>query len=144
MKKADPYLNFPGNTEQAFEFYRTVFGGDFLAVIRFRDFDRNPMGVPERELDRIAHIALPIGDNVLMGTDALEAWGPVTMGTNAYISLEAEGAEEAERLFSALSAGGSREMELQKTDWAEKYGSCTDRYGVQWMVSYTGDVQFPS
>ena len=144
MKSANPYLNFPGNTEEAFTFYRSVFGGDFLAVVRFRDFGDNAMGAPESELDRIAHIALPLGEtNILMGTDVLGSQGQsLTMGNNFYITLEPESAEEAERLFGSLSGGGRVEMPLQQTEWAEKYGACADRFGVQWMVSYTGSVKF--
>jgi PhnB protein len=140
MFTANPYLNFAGNTEEAFTFYRSVFGGEFVDVLRFRDFGGNEMGVPEHELDRIAHIALPLGkDGLLMGTDTLE---PLTVGNNFYITLEADSAAEAERLFAALSAGGRVEMALQKTQWAELYGSCADRFGVQWMIMYTGNVEF--
>ena len=136
MKRANPYLNFPGNTEEAFNYYRSIFGGEFEQVMRFRDFPGNPMGIPEQELDRIAHIALTLGDSTLMATDLLESWPPATQGTNFYINVEADSVEEAERLFHALADGGSVEMELQKTEWAEKYGTCTDRYGVQWMLLY--------
>jgi PhnB protein len=144
MKTVNPYLNFPGNTEEAFGFYRSVFGGDFLGVVRFRDFGDNPMSVPESDQDKIAHIALPLGeDTILMGTDALESLGhALTPGNNFYITLEAETEGEADRLFDALSAGGRVEMPLGRTEWAEKYGSCADKFGVQWMVSYTGEVEF--
>jgi len=143
MKAANPYLNFPGNTEEAFNFYRSVFGGEFIAVLRFRDFGAEPMGIPEKDLDRIAHIALPLGpNNMLMGTDVVGDQPPVSFGNNSYIVLEADSAEEADRLFEGLSAGGTVAMPLQRTEWAEKYGICTDRYGVQWMVDFTGDVQF--
>lgn len=145
MKSANPYLNFPGNTEEAFDFYRAVFGGEFEAVIRFRDLSADGMGAPEKDLDKIAHIALPLGNGLLMATDTLESWNrPLTVGNNYYIALEPESGDEAERLFEALSAGGEAEMPLQPTEWAEKYGSCTDRFGVQWMVSYAGNVKFPS
>jgi len=145
MKTVNPYLNFAGNTEEAFEFYRSVFGGEFLAVVRFKDFGgMDGMELPATDLEKIGHIALPLGDgHILMGTDALESMGQsLTFGNNSYISLEADEPEEAERLFGALSEGGNVEMPLQKTEWAEKYGSCADRYGVQWMVSYTGDVRW--
>ena len=144
MKGANPYLNFNGNTEDAFTFYKSVFGGEFLAVVRFRDFGENPMGVPEKDSDRIAHIALPLGGGViLMGTDVLESQGrPLAMGNNFYIALEADTESEADRLFNHLSSGGGVEMPLQKTEWAEKYGICSDQFGVQWMMSYTGSVQF--
>ena len=143
MKTANPYLNFPGNTREAFEFYRSVFGGEFVDVLRFRDMG-DTMGVPESQLDGIAHISLPLGaGNILMGTDQPESWGqPLRPGNNFYIAIEADDADEADRLFAGLSAGGRVEMALEKTDWAEKYGSCVDRYDVQWMVMYTGDVQF--
>lgn len=141
MKAVNPYLNFPGNTEEAFDFYRSVFGGEFIAVLRFRDFGENPMGIPEKELDKIAHIALPLGpNNMLMATDVVGEQS-LSVGNNTYITLEAESSEEADRLFDGLSAGGKVEMPLQRTQWAEKYGICADRYGVQWMVDYTGDVR---
>jgi PhnB protein len=143
MKAVNPYLNFSGNTEEAFTFYKSVFGGEFLGVMRFRDFPDNAMNVPEGDLDKIAHIALPLGrDNLLMGTDALESSGqPLRVGNNTYIFLEAESAAEAQALFDALSEGGRAEMPLQKVEWAELYGVCTDPFGVQWMVSFTGDAE---
>jgi PhnB protein len=143
MKVANPYLNFAGNTKEAFEFYRSVFGGEFLTVHTFRDFGDNTMGIPEKELDRIAHVALPLGkDNILMGTDVVEGQPSLRAGNNFSIALEADSAEEAGRLFSALFEGGRVEMPLQRTAWSEKYGMGADRFGIQWMVSYTGDVQF--
>ena len=144
MKGAHPYLNFKGNTREAFEFYRSVFGGDFQAVIRFRDFGPNGMGVAEKDLDKIAHIALPLGPHVLlMATDVVDSMPmPLTAGNNFSISLEPESAEEADRLFTSLSTGGAVGMPLQATEWAEKYGCCTDRFGIQWMVSYAGCVRF--
>lgn len=145
MKGVSPYLNFPGNTEEAFEFYRSVFGGQFGNVTRFRDFPDNAMGVPEADAGKIANISLPLTDSsVLMGTDTLASWGPLTFGNNTYITLEAESADEAARLFDALSAGGSVQMPLQQTEWAEKYGSLVDKFGVQWMVNYPGSVVFPA
>ena len=144
MRAVNPYLNFKGNTKEAFDFYRSVFGGEFRAVVRFRDFGDNGMGVAEGDLDKIAHIALPLGPHaMLMGTDVVDSMPMTfTQGNNVYITLEPESGAEAERLFSALSAGGRVEMPLQATAWAEKYGSCADRFGVQWMVSYAGSVQF--
>jgi PhnB protein len=143
MKAANPYLNFKGNTKEAFDFYKSVFGGEFLGVLRFRDFGENGMQVPESDLDKIAHVALPLGNNILMGTDVLESQGQtLNIGNNVYFNIEAESDDEAERLFDALSDGGRVEMALEKTEWAEKYGVCADRFGVQWMVNYTGNVQF--
>ena len=143
MTAVNPYLNFPGNTREAFDFYRSVFGGEFLAVLRFRDFGENTMGIPDEEMDRIAHIALPLGpNNILMATDVVGNRQELKVGNNSYITIEAESVEEADRLFDGLSAGGRVEMPLQQTQWAEKYGICIDRYGVQWMIDYTGNVRF--
>lgn len=138
------YLNFDGDAEEAFQFYRAVFGGEFDGMLRFRDFGEDAMGVPEADRERIAHVSLPlVGDIGLMGSDVA---GPQAAafraGNNVYIYLEAESRAEAERVFAELSAGGTVEMPLQASDWAERYGSLVDRFGVPWMISYTGDVQF--
>ena len=140
MKTVHPYLNFAGNTEEAFRFYRQVFGGDFMGIMRFRDMGGESMNIPPEALDKVAHIALPLGGGtLLMGTDSME---PLTMGNNFYLTVDAESTEEAERLFNGLADGGRVEMPLERTSWAEKYGICVDRFGVQWMVNYEGDVQF--
>lgn len=143
MKAVSPYLNFAGNTEEAFRFYQSVFGGE-LQIVRFSDFPDNSMGVPDKDLDKIANIALSlVGDNMLMGTDTLESFGQeLTVGNNFSITLETDTAEEAEELFNKLSDGGDVEMPLAETEWAEKYGMCTDKFGVQWMVNYTGNKTF--
>jgi PhnB protein len=142
MKSADPYLNFAGNAEEAFNFYRSVFGGDFAMLARFGDYG-DGMGVPESERQKVAHVALPLGNSMLMASDVA---GPqsesLKIGNNVYISLTSDNAEEAERVFNSLARGGSTEMPLQQTEWAEKYGICTDKFGIQWMMSYTGNVQF--
>lgn len=144
MKTAIPYLYFRGNTEEAFAFYKSVFGGEFEAVIRFGDFDKNPMSVPETDLEKIAHVALPLGrSSALMGTDHLESFGEqFNPGNNFYILLDTESAEEAEQLFEALSTGGEARRPLQKTEFAERHGECRDKFGVQWLVNYSGNVQF--
>lgn len=143
MKSANPYVYFPGNTEEAFGFYKSVFGGEFMGMLRYRDFGESGMGLPESAMDKIAHTALPLGGgNILMATDQMDPKVPLVVGNNFYIALEADSEEEADRVFNALSAGGSVEMPLQPTEWAEKYGICKDRFGVQWMMSYTGKVTF--
>jgi PhnB protein len=143
MKAAHPYLNLPGNTEEAFNFYRDVFGGDFAGIYRFRDFGGENMGVPAEDLDRIMHVALPLGDTLLMGTDVLESMGhSLHSGNGIYISLQPDSREEAERVFGRLAEGGKVENELQQTEWAERFGSCTDRFGVRWMMNYEGSVRF--
>lgn len=142
VQAVHPYLNFAGNTLEAFEFYRTVFGGDFPMVLRYRDFPGN-MGAPEAAADRIAHIALPIGANMLMGTDVVgDAVASFRIGNNGYIVLAPDDAAEARRLFDGLAAGGKIEMPLQPTEWAEQYGIVADRFGVQWMVNYEGKNKF--
>ncbi|MBN1239790.1 MAG: VOC family protein [Gammaproteobacteria bacterium] len=143
MKTAHPYLNFKGNTEQAFEFYKSVFGGEFAMLVRFGDFGEDAMGVAENDRNRIAHVSLPLGDAMLMGSDVVGSYGEsFNAGNNFYVSLTADSAEEAERVFDALAAGGQVEMPLQQTEWAEKYGICVDRFGVRWMMGFQGDVQF--
>ncbi len=143
MISTNPYLNFQGNTETAFRFYREVFGGDFISLVRFRDLG-DDMGVDATEQDKIAHIALPLGPhNLLMATDVVGSWGRNhTQGNNFYINLEVESIAEGERLFAGLSQGGTAEMPLQETEWAERYGCVVDQFGVQWMVNFTGSKTF--
>ncbi|WP_149194371.1 VOC family protein [Luteimonas suaedae] len=141
MKTANPYLNFDGNAREAFDHYRSVFGGEFAMSMCFREFGGESMGLSGDMLDRIAHIALPLGDSLLMASDVTRP-GDFKIGTNTYVAVEADSGEEADRVFDGLSAGGRVEMPLQKVEWAEKFGICVDRFGVQWMVSHTGDVQF--
>lgn len=144
MQAANPYLIFDGTAEEAFEFYKSVFGGDFPVFVRFKDMGGGPPGASPAELERVAHVSLPLGPtNMLMASDSAPSQGhTVTVGNNFYVALSPETAEEAERVFKALSSGGRVEMPLQRTEWAEKHGSCTDRFGVQWMVSYAGSVTF--
>lgn len=143
MKSVNPYINFNGNTEEAFRFYQTVFGGE-LQIVRFSDFPDNSMGVPDEDLDKIANIALPLGNGtMLMGTDTLESLGQtLTAGDNFSITLETDTAEEAGELFNKLSDGGNIMMPMAETEWAEKYGMCTDKFGIQWMFNYTGNKNF--
>lgn len=137
-----PYLNFAGNTEEAFNFYRSVFGGEFLGVLRFRDYGGQDMGIPEEDLDKIMHIALPLTpDTLLMATDSLNCLGhDLVMGNNSHINLSPDSATDADRLYAELSEGGNVSMPLQATPWAEKYASFSDRYGVYWMINYEGNA----
>ena len=138
MPAINPYLNFAGNTEEAFNFYKSVFGGDFLTLQRFKDTPEASK-IPKHEQDKVMHVALPIGKgNVLMATDALESMGQkVTFGNNFYITIDPESREEAQRLFDGLSAGGKVEMPMQDAFWGSYFGMFKDRFGVQWMVNYT-------
>ena len=140
MAKVNTYLNFHRNTEEAFNFYKQVFGGEFTGGIsRFRDIPpaEGLHPLPEADKDLVMHVALPIlGGHVLMGTDAPESMGfKVNFGNNVYINLQPDTREETRRLFNGLSAGGIVEMELQVMFWGDYYGSCKDKYGVQWMFS---------
>ena len=140
MARVSTYLNFPGNTEEAFLFYRSVFGGEFHGGIRrFGDIDM-PEGAPalsEADKKLIIHIELHIvGGHCLMATDAPDSMGfAVNFGNNVYINLDLDTRAETERLFMALSNGGVVTQELADMFWGAYYGSCTDQYGVQWMVN---------
>lgn len=139
MKRATPYLNFPGTAEEAFAFYRGVFGGE-PSMVRYRD-----MGMDSSDEGHlVAHVSLPIADDtVLMGSDVSGAQAKdLRVGNNVQIHLAATDAAEARRVFEALAAGGTIEMPLDRTEWAELFGGCVDRYGVHWMVDYTGGVRF--
>jgi PhnB protein len=140
MASVNTYLNFPGNTEEAFTFYKSVFGGDFVGpIMRFKDIpvSENTPPVADSDKNLVMHVALGIlNGHLLMGTDAPESMGfKVTFGNNVYISLQPDTREETRRLFNALSQGGKIEMELQDMFWGDFYGSCTDKYGVQWMFN---------
>jgi PhnB protein len=132
----NPYLNFKGNAEEAFTFYKSVFGGDFAVLMRFGD---NPQcgEMAEDDKQRIMHIALPIdGGGMLMATDALESMGQtLNVGNNFYISLSPSTREDADRIFNALSDGGTVEMQLADMFWGGYFGSFTDKFGVQWMLN---------
>jgi PhnB protein len=136
MTAVNLYLNFNGNTEEAFRFYQSIFGGEFSNFQRFKEVpgtEELPPGVA----DKIMHIALPVGNIMLHATDALESMGhPLTVGNNFNIMLEPDSQEETEKLFAQLSAGGKVTMPLQDTFWGAYYGSFIDRFGVPWMVNY--------
>ncbi len=140
MATVNTYLNFARNTEEAFNFYKSVFGGEFVGGIsRFRDIppSENTPPIPEADKDLVMHIALPIlAGHLLMGTDAPESMGfKVDFGNNVYISLQPDTREETKKLFRALSDGGKVEMDLQDMFWGDFYGSCSDKYGVHWMFN---------
>ena len=137
MAKLNPYLNFPGNTEEAFNFYKSVFGGEFPAVMRYKD-TAEAGKISAEDGEKIMHMALPIGDgNVLMGTDFLESMGDkLTMGNNISLSLSPTSEEEANKLFNGLSAGGKVTMPLAKTFWNAYFGMLDDKFGIHWMINY--------
>ena len=131
----NPYLNFDGTSEEAFNFYKSVFGGEFATVMRFKD---NPEcgNITDQEKERIMHIALPIdGGGMLMASDSLESFGQkLTQGNNFYISLSPGSKEEADRLFAGLSEGGNVEMAMSDMFWGY-FGCFADKFGVQWMLN---------
>ena len=141
MARVSTYLNFPRNTEEAFNFYKSIFGGEFGGdgIARFGDIPASEGMPPIAEDDKslIMHIELPItGGHVLMATDAPETMGfQVNYGNNVHINLEPDTRAETKRLFDALSASGKVTMELQDAFWGAYFGSCSDRYGVQWMFN---------
>jgi len=137
MATLNPYLNFMGNTEEAFNFYKSVFGGEFTVLQRMKDTP-DADKLPANEREKIMHVALPIGKgNTLMGTDMLESMGhKMEKGNNISLSLSTESEAETEKLFKALSAGGVVGMPLEKMFWGAYFGMCTDKFGIQWMVNY--------
>jgi|SRR5688572_12870541 len=144
MARTSTYLNFPRNTEEAFNFYKSVFGGEFGSggIARFADVPPSEGSPPMPDADKnlVMHVELPItGGHYLMGTDAPESMGfKVNFGNNMYINLEPDTRAETKRLFVALSKGGKVSMVLQDMFWGAYFGSCTDKFGVQWMFNCTG------
>ena len=137
MVAVNPYLNFNGTTEDAFIFYKSVFGGDFITLQRFKDTPEAD-SVPVADREKIMHVALEIGEGtILMGTDALESMGhPLKVGNNFYMSISVNSEKEADKYFHALSEGGRINVPLEKTFWGAYFGIFTDKFGIQWMISY--------
>ena len=129
------YLTFAGECRAAFEFYRTVFGGDFLFMQTFADGPAD-MQVPEETKDLIMHVTLPVGGGVLMGSDTIEQFSPLPVtGTNFALSLGPDSKEQADDLFARLSEGGRVTMPMQDQFWGAYFGTCTDRFGIGWMIN---------
>lgn len=135
MATINTYLNFNGNTEEAFNFYKNAFGGEFAMLQRFGETP-GCEDMPTVEKDKIMHIALPIGGNILMGTDVPESRGKVQNGTSMSISINTDSEQETRELFEKLSEGGNIEMPLDKMFWGALFGMFTDKFGIQWMVNY--------
>ena len=137
MSTVNLYINFNGTTEEAFRFYKSVFGGEFIGLQRFKDTPVvEKLSVEDEE--KLMHISLPLGDNLLLhGTDMLESRGQILVaGNNFNIMIEAKSREEAEKYFKELSAGGKVGMPLRDEVWGAYFGSFTDKFGIQWMVNY--------
>lgn len=137
MALINPYINFNGNAEEAFNFYKSVFGGAFLRVMRYKDLSVPGAPYAEKEADKIMHIALPIGKNILMGNDVPESMGRVNENENrSKISISAASREEADKLFNGLSAGGKVEFPIGDSPWGSYFGMFRDKYGIEWMVEF--------
>ncbi|NVO12158.1 MAG: VOC family protein [Bacteroidales bacterium] len=137
MAIINPHINFNGNAEEAFNFYKSVFGGEFAMIMRFKDMSSTEYPVAENEANKIMHIALPIGKNILMGNDVPESMGRVNENENrSKISISAESREEADKLFSGLSAGGNIEVPIDDSPWGSYFGMFRDKYGIEWMVDF--------
>ena len=138
MTTLHPWINFNGNAEEAFTFYKSVFGGEFTKIVRFKDLASDEFTVPEKEADKIMYIALPIGaDNLLIANDVPEAMGKVNENENrSKILVRAESKEEADRLFQGLSAGGSVEGPMGDSPWNSYAGMFRDKYGIEWIIEF--------
>ena len=147
MASTSTYLNFPRNTEEAFNFYKSVFGGEFFGgkIMRFSDVPPQEGMPPMAEEDKnlVMHVELAIvGGHMLMGTDAPESWGfTVNFGNNVHINLQPDTRAETEKLFKSLSADGKVTMELQDMFWGDYFGSCTDKFSVNWMFNCSEKVK---
>lgn len=136
MPTVNPYLNFGGNAEEAFNFYQSVFGGDFAMVMRFKDAPSEFAGQGKDE-NRIMHIALPIGPNtILMGSDISSEMPPPQFGDNIHISYTADSKDNATTIYNKLSQGGTEVMSMQNTFWGSYFGMLKDRFGINWMISF--------
>lgn len=138
MATLNPYINFNGNAAEAFDFYKSVFGGEFEKVARYKDFSSPEHPISESDGNRIMHIALPIGKSgMLMGSDVLEVMGKVNEEDNrSSIAIIAESREEADKLFNGLSKGGKIEMPLADSPWGSYFGMFADKFGVKWMIDF--------
>ena len=138
MALINPHINFNGNAEEAFTFYKSVFGGAFARVVRFKDISSPEFPIAEKEENKIMHIALPVGkSNMLMANDVPEILGKVNENENrSKISISAESKEEADKLFNGLSAGGEIEMPITDNPGGSYFGMFRDKYGIEWMVDF--------
>ena len=137
MALINPHINFNGNAEEAFNFYRSVFGGEFEKIMRFKDLSNPEFPVAESEANKIMHIALPVGKNFLMANDVPEIMGKTNENENrSKIFISTESREEADKLFNGLSAGGTIEGPIGDSPWGSYFGCFRDKYGIEWMVDF--------
>lgn len=137
MTTINPYINFNGNAEEAFTFYKSVFGGEFDSIVRFKDLESPEFPIPENEANKIMRIVLPIGGNSLIANDVPEAMGPVSERENrSKISISVESHEEADRIFNGLTEGGEIEMPMDTSPWGTYFGMFRDKYGIEWTIEF--------
>ena len=137
MAQINPHINFNGNAEDAFNFYKSIFGGEFTKIMRFKELSSPEFPVPENDADKIMHIALPIGKNFLMANDVPESMGRTNENENrSKIWISAESKEEADKLFIGLSNAGKIEMPIADTAWGSYFGMFRDKYGIEWIVDF--------
>ena len=142
MASINPHINFNGNAEEAFTFYKSVFGGEFAKIMRFKDLASAEFPVAENEANKIMHIALPIGKSILMANDVPEILGRTNENENrSKIVISAESKEEADKLFNGLSAGGQIEMPIADSPWGSYFGMFRDKYGIEWMVDFDSNYK---
>jgi PhnB protein len=137
MATINPYINFNGNAEEAFNFYKSVFGGEFKTIVRFKDLESSEFPVPENEANKIMRIVLPIGGNTLIANDVPESMGPVSENENrSKISVSTESREEADKIFTGLTVGGTIEMPMAESPWGTYFAMFRDKYGIEWTVEF--------
>jgi PhnB protein len=137
MATINPYINFNGNAEEAFNFYKSVFGGEFGTIVRFKDVASDEFPVSENEADKIMRIVLPVGGNTLIANDVPESMGRVSENENrSKISVATESREEADKIFTGLSAGGEVEVPMAESPWGTYFAMFRDRYGIEWTVEF--------
>ncbi|RCU43914.1 VOC family protein [Chryseobacterium lacus] len=138
MATVNTYLTFNGNCEEAFNFYKSVFGGDFAYIGRFGEMpEGDGYSVPEADKNKIMHVGLPIGNTILMGSDTGGDWAAKLIeGNNFSVSVNTESKEEADRIFNGLTAEGQITMPMENTFWGAYFGMLTDKFGIQWMVNF--------
>ncbi len=137
MTTINPWINFNGNAEEAFLFYKSVFGGEFAKIMRLKDLSSPEFPVAEKDANKIMYIALPVGKNILIANDVPESMGRVNENENrSKISISADSKEEADKLFNGLSAGGKVEMPITDSPWGSYFGMFRDKFGIEWMVEF--------
>lgn len=143
MASINPYIHFNGNAEEAFTFYQSVFGGDFLAIVRFKDMKFDGAPNFEKEAEKIMHIGLRIGNHsILMGSDTPEMLGKHNeMETRSKICISAESKQEADSIFNGLSKGAQIEMPISESPWGTYFGMLRDQFGIEWMVDFDSKSQ---